>query len=133
MSAISCLVSRHRRSPSSVPRACRRLAVWFRDHLASSPPCRAGDVAGAVVERGGAVAVGSRRSGHAAHGIVKGRHAVAIGAGAAGDATVRVVEGALLRLGGREREQQKRDCDADHEKDWAAPPSIGENWPRTYA
>ena len=26
-----------------------------------------------------------------------------------------------------------RDGDADHEKDWAAPPSIGENWPRTYA
>ena len=25
-----------------------------------------------------------------------------------------------------------RDGDADHEKDWAAPPSIGENWPRTY-
>ena len=25
------------------------------------------------------------------------------------------------------------DGDADHEKDWAAPPSIGENWPRTYA
>ena len=23
--------------------------------------------------------------------------------------------------------------DADHEKDWAAPPSIDENWPRTYA
>src|SRR5262249_24119423 len=29
--------------------------------------------------------------------------------------------------------RRARDGDADQEKDWAAPPSIGENCPRTYA
>jgi putative ABC transport system substrate-binding protein len=47
--------------------------------------------------------------------------------------TVRDLEAATGGAALQKQALQGRDGDADHEKDWAAPPSIGENWPRTYA
>jgi len=91
----------------------------------------AGDAAGGVVARGGAVAIGAGGASHATSAImedghavgavralpvtrpariVKGGDAVSVDAGAAGGAALSVVEANFLGLGGRRQEQRKRDA-----------------------
>ena len=75
------------------------------------------------MKRGHAVVIGAGGSGHATGAIVEGGDAVGVGARAAGDAALGVVEANVLRVSGSgEREQQKRDGDADSSRATRAGP-----------